>query len=123
MLARGGSSLCSFPLRTPQRLLGLFGGDGVRPRRLKTEFAGCFLGGAFGGCFNYRAQRIAEEVCILPVSVVDAPKLIAGLRSQSRGRAHAGSSAQRARGKMYQLHKMQGQSGVRSEHVLAKAQP
>ena len=110
MLARGRLSPCSFPLRTPQRLLGLLGRDGVRPRRLKTEFAGCFLGGAFGGCFNYRAQWIAEEMCILPVSVVDAPKLIAGLRSQSRGRAHAGSSAQRARGKMYQLHKIPAQA-------------
>ena len=59
-------------------------------------------------------KKIAEEMCILPVSVVDAPKLIAGLRSQSRGRAHAGSSAQRARGKMYQLHKMHGQSRERS---------
>ena len=110
MFARGGSSLCSFPLRKPQRLFGLFGSDRVRPWRFKAEFAGCFLGGAFGGCFNYRAQWIAEEMCILPVSVVDAPKLIAGLRSQSRGRAHAGSSAQRARGKMYQLHKIPAQS-------------
>ena len=123
MLARGGLSLSSFPLRTPQRLFGLFGSDRVRPWRFKAEFAGSFLRGAFGGGFNYRAQWIAEEMCILPVSVVDAPKLIAGFRHLSRCRAHAGSSAQRAPGKMYQLHKMQGQSGVRSEHVLAKAQP
>src|SRR6266516_3891742 len=103
MLARGGLSLWSFPLRKPQRLFGLFGRDGVRPWRFKAEFAGSFLGGLFGGCFNYRAQRIAEETGIFPVGVVDAPKLIAGFRHLSRCRAHAGSSAQRARGKMYQL--------------------
>ena len=109
MLARGRLSLCSFPLRTPQRVFGLFGRDGVRPRRLESESAGSFLGGAFRGRFNYRAQRIAEETGIFPVGVVNAPQLVAGL--QSLGRTHAGSSAQPARGKMYQLHKMQGQSG------------
>ena len=113
MLARGGSSLCSFPLRTPQRLLGLFGRDGVRPRRLKTEFAGCFLGGAFGGCFDNGAEGIPHQTGVLAVGVIDAPKLVAGLRSQRHGRAHACSSAQPGRAKMYQLHKMQGQSRFR----------
>src|SRR5438552_7594155 len=111
MFARGGASLCSFLLRTPQRVLGLFGRDEVRPRRLESEFASGFLGGLFGGRFNYRAQGIAEETGIFPVGVVNAPKLIAGFRNLSRRRAHAGSSAQRARGKMYELHKMRGQSG------------
>src|SRR5947209_2845156 len=102
MLARGRLSLCFFPLRTPQRVFSLFGRDGVRPWRFKSEFAGSLLGGLFGGCFNYRAQRIAEETGIFPVSVVNAPKLIAGLRSQSRGRAHGASSAQPLNPKMYQ---------------------
>ena len=108
MLARGRLSLCSFPLRTPQRVFGLFGRDGVRPRRLESESAGSFLGGAFRGRFNYRAQRIAEETGIFPVGVVNAPELIAWTRS--RGRAHGGSSPQAEFAKMYQLHKMHGQS-------------
>ena len=108
MLARGRLSLCSFPLRTPQRVFGLFGRDGVRPRRLESESAGSFLGGAFRGRFNYRAQRIAEETGIFPVGVVDAPELIAWTRS--RGRAHGGSSPQADFAKMYQLHKMHTQS-------------
>src|SRR6266704_1144779 len=108
MRARGGLSLCSFPLRKPQRLFGLFGSDRVRPWRFKAEFTGGFLGGAFGGGFDDGAQRIAEETGIFPVGVVNAPELIAWTRSRSR--AHAGSSAQRARGKMYQLHKIPAQS-------------
>src|SRR5947208_12240458 len=99
MLARGRLSPCSFPLRKPQRLFGLFGSDRVRPRRFKSEFASGFLGSVFGGGFNYRAQRIAEETGIFPVGVVNAPQLVAGL--QSLGRTHAGSSAQPARAKMY----------------------
>ena len=108
MLARGGLSLCSFPLRTPQRVFGLFGRDGVRPRRLESESAGGFLGGAFRGRFNYRAQRIAEETGIFPVGEVNAPELIAW--TGSRSRAHGRSSPQPVFAKMYQLHKIQGQS-------------
>ena len=110
-----------FPLGTPQRVFSLFGRDGVRPRRLESESAGSFLGGAFRGRFNYRAQRIAEETGIFPVGVVNAPELIAWTRSC--GRCHGRSSSQSEFVKMYQLHKMHGQSGFRSEHVLAKAQP
>ena len=86
MLARRRLSPCSFPLRKPQRVFGLFGSDRVRPRRFKSEFASGFLGGAFGGCFNYRAQRIAQQTGIFPIGVVNAPQLIAWTRS--RGRAH-----------------------------------
>ena len=97
-----------FPLRKPERLFGLFRTDGVRPRRFKSELACSFLSGAFGGCFNYRAQRIAQETGIFAVGVVNAPELIPWTRR--RGRAHVGSSAQPTCAKMYQLHKMQGQS-------------
>ena len=89
-------------------MFGLFGRDGVRPRRLESESAGSFLGGAFRGRFNYRAQRIAEETGIFTVGVVNAPELIAW--SRRCGRAHAGSSPQADFAKMYQLHKMHGQS-------------
>ena len=105
----------SFPLRKPECLLGLFGSDRIRPRRFKSEFAGDFLGSAFGGCFNDRAQRIAQETCIFPVGVVNAPELIAWARR--RGRAHGGSSPQAEFVKMYQLHKMRAQSVFRSGHV------
>src|SRR5207302_6565799 len=108
MLGSGGMPRLPFPLRKPECLLGLFGSDRIRPRRFKSEFAGGFLGSAFGGCFNYRAQRIAQKTGIFTVGVVDAPELIAWTRS--RGRAHRGSSAQPAFTKMYQLHKMHAQS-------------
>ena len=108
MFARGGSSLCSFPLRKPQRLFGLFGSDRVRPWRFKAKFAGGFLGSAFGGCFDDGAQWIAEETGIFPVGVVNAPELIAWTRSRSR--AHGRSSPQSVFAKMYHLHKMRGQS-------------
>jgi hypothetical protein len=111
MLARGGSSLCSFPLRKPYRLFGLLGSDRVRPWRFKAEFAAGFLGGAFGGCFNYRAQRIAHQTGVFAVGVVNAPELIAWTRSRSR--AHGASSAQQGRAKMYQIHKMHAQSRSR----------
>src|SRR6266567_4204062 len=107
MLARGGLSLCSFPLRKPQRLFGLFGSDRVRPWRFKAEFAGGFLGGAFGGCFDDGAEGIAHQTGVFAVGVVNAPELIAGPRSQSRGRAHGATSPQPGCAKMYQLHKMQ----------------
>ncbi len=58
-------------------MAGLFRGDRMRPRRFKPEFAGSFLGGLFGGSFNHRAQRIAEQTGILPVGVIDAPQLLA----------------------------------------------
>src|SRR6266567_7869817 len=109
MLARGRLSLCFFPLGTPQRVFSLFGRDGVRPWRFKSEFAGGFLGGVFCGCFNYRAQRIAEETGIFPVRVVNAPEFISWLRGLSRGCAHGCSSAQSKFAKMYQLHKIPAQ--------------
>src|SRR5205814_7858303 len=87
-----------FPLRKPECLLGLFGSDRIRPRRFKSEFACGFLGSAFGGCFNYHAQRIAQETGIFPVCVVNAPELIAWARR--RGRAHDGSSPQAEFAKM-----------------------
>jgi hypothetical protein len=40
--------------------------------------------------------------------VVDAPQLVA--RIQNRARSHGSSSPQGAFAKMYQLHKMRGQS-------------
>src|SRR2546422_10242228 len=108
MLGRRAMPRLPFPLRKPQCLLGLFGGDGVCPRRLKAEFTGGFLSSAFGGCFNNRAQRIAKETGIFPVGVVDAPELIAWTRSRSR--AHGRSSPQPVFAKMYQIHKRRGQS-------------
>ena len=61
----------------------------MRPRFTETESCGGFLGGKFGGSFNDGAEWIAHYAGILPVGVVDAPKLVA--RLQSRGRAHARS--------------------------------
>jgi len=84
MLARGGLSLCSYPLRKPYRLVGLFGSDRVRPWRFKPEFAGGFLGSAFGGGFDDGAEGIAHQTGVFAVGIIDAPKLVAGLRSQSR---------------------------------------
>ena len=108
MLASGRLSPCSFPLRKPQRLFGLFGSDRVRPRRFKTEFAGSFLGGEFGGCFDDGAEGIAEETGIFPVGVVNSPELIAWTRGRSR--AHGRSSPQAECAKMYDIHKMRTQS-------------
>jgi hypothetical protein len=45
---------------------------------------------------------------VFPVGVVNAPELLAGL--QSRNRFHGASSPETKRAKMYQLHKMRGQS-------------
>jgi len=97
-----------FPLRKPECLLGLFGSDRIRPWRFKSEFASGFLSSAFGGCFNYCAQRIAQKTGIFTVGVINAPELIPWTRR--RGRAHGRSSPQAEFTKMYQLHKMRGQS-------------
>src|SRR5437016_3889368 len=88
MLARGRLSPCSFPLRKPQCLFGLFGSDRVRPWRFKAESACSFLGGAFCGCFDNGAEGIAHQTGVFAVGIIDAPKLVAGFRSQSRCRAH-----------------------------------
>ena len=61
----------------------------MRPRFTETEPSRGFLSGKFCAGFDDRAEWIAHHAGILPVRVVDAPQLIAGL--QSRGRAHSGS--------------------------------
>ena len=79
------------------------------PRIAEAESCGSFLGDEFIGRFDNRgAKWITQLAGVFPVSVVYAPKLLAGL--QSRARSHGSSSPQGAFAKMYQLHKMRGQS-------------
>ena len=80
----------------------------VCPRIAKTKFRGSFFGGEFCCSFNGGAKWITHHERVFPVGVVDAPELLARLRSH--GRAHAGSSPQAGFVKMCQLHKMRGQS-------------
>jgi hypothetical protein len=92
------------PLRSPC----LSRCDRVRPRITKAKSRGGFLGDEFVRRFNDRAKWVAQLAGIFPVGVVDAPELTAGL--QSRARFHGDSSPKTERMKMYQLHKMRGQS-------------
>ena len=85
-----------------------FGIDRMRPRITKAKLRGGFLGDKFIGCFNDCAKGITQLASIFPVGVVNAPELLAGL--QSRNRFHGDSSPETKRAKMYQLHKMRGQS-------------
>lgn len=78
------------------------------PRITKTKLRGGFLGDEFVGCFNDCSKWITQLAGVFPVGVVNAPQLLAGL--QSRNRFHGDSSPQTAFVKMYQLHKMRGQS-------------
>ena len=80
----------------------------MRPRITKAKLRGGFLGDEFVGCFNDRAKWITQLASIFPVSVVNAPELAARLWRHAR--AHIRSSPQVAFAKMYQLHKMRGQS-------------
>ena len=78
------------------------------PRITKAESRGGFLGGELGWRFNDRAKWITQLTGVFPVGVVNAPELVA--RLQCRARAHGDSSPQIKCAKMYQLHKMRGQS-------------
>ena len=80
----------------------------MRPRIAKAKSRGSFLGDEFVGRFDNRAKWITQLAGVFPVGVVDAPQLLAGL--QSRARFHGSSSPQAVFAKMYQLHKMRGQS-------------
>ncbi len=80
----------------------------MRPRITKAKLRGGFLGDEFVGRFDNRAKWITQLAGVFPVGVVNAPELTARLRSH--GCAHASSSPQAAFPKMYQLHKMRGQS-------------
>ena len=80
----------------------------MHPRITKAKFRGGFLGDEFVGRFDNRAKWITQLACVFQVGVVDAPELLA--RLQNRARFHGNSSPQAAFGKMYQLHKMRGQS-------------
>jgi len=100
----------SFPWWKPLRMAGLFGSDGMRPRRFKSEFASGFFGSLFSGCFNYCAERITKQAGVFAVGVVDPPKFVVFLPCQRLVRVHAGSSAQPEFAKMYQLHKKHAQS-------------
>lgn len=80
----------------------------MRPRIIKAKSRGSFLGDEFVGCFDNRAMWVAHLAGIFPVGVVNVPELLAGL--QSRARFHGDSSPKTKRAKMYQLHKMRGQS-------------
>jgi hypothetical protein len=80
----------------------------MRPRITKAKLRCGLLGDEFVGCFNNSAKWITQLAGIFPVGVVNAPELLAGL--QSRNRFHGDSSPETKRAKMYQLHKMRGQS-------------
>jgi hypothetical protein len=80
----------------------------MRPRFTEAESRGGFLGGEFGGSFNDGAEWIAHLASVFTVRVVNAPQLVS--RFQSRGCAHADSSAQLGFGLVYLLHKMRAES-------------
>lgn len=80
----------------------------VCPRIAKSELRGSFLSSEFRWRFNGGAKWITQLAGMFPVRVVNAPELTARLRSHVC--AHARSSPQARIAKMYQLHKMRGQS-------------
>jgi hypothetical protein len=80
------------------------------PRIAEAKSHCSFFGGEFCWRFDYGAQWIAYLTGVFAVGVVDAPELIPWFRGLSRGCAHGCSSAQPEFAKMYQLHKMRGQS-------------
>jgi hypothetical protein len=92
----------------PLSSLRLLSGYGMRPRVVEAESGGGFLGGKFRGSLDNCAEWIAHLAGILTVRVVDPPQLVS--RFQSRGRAHAHSSAQPGLGMVYRIHKMRAQS-------------
>ena len=92
----------------PLRSLRLLSGYWMRPGVVEAESGSGFLGGKFGGSFDNCAEWIAHLAGILTVRVVDAPQLVS--RFQSRGCAHAHSSAQPGLGLVYLLHKIRAQS-------------
>lgn len=92
----------------PLRSRDLFGSDGMCPRIAKPKSCSGLLGDEFVGRFDNRADWIAYHAGVFPVGVIDSPELLAGL--QSRARFHGDSSPKTERAKMYQLHKIRGQS-------------
>jgi hypothetical protein len=85
-----------------------FGSDWMRPRITKAKSCGGFLGDEFVWRFNDRAKWITQLASVLPVGMVNAPELLAGL--QSRNRFHGDSSPEIKCVKMYLIHKMREQS-------------
>ena len=81
----------------------------MRPRFAEAESRGGFLGGNFGRCFDNGTERITHHAGILPVRMVNAPELVARLKSH--GRAHGPRGAQPVFTMVYQLHNMRAQSG------------
>ena len=80
----------------------------VCPRIAKAEFGRRFFSGDLRWRFDGRAKWITQLAGVFPVGVVNAPELFAG--PQSRTRFHGDRSPQVVLVKMYQLHKMRGQS-------------
>ena len=93
----------------------------MRPRIAKAKSRGSLLGDEFVGRFDNRAKWITQLAGMFPVGVVDAPQLLAGL--QSRARSHGSSSPQGVFAKMYQLHKMRGQSQWCPAWIRGKVPP
>ena len=60
--------------------------DGMRPGITKAKLRGGFLGNEFVGRFDNRAKWITQLAGMFPVGVVNAPELLARLRSH--GCAH-----------------------------------
>lgn len=80
----------------------------MRPRITKSKSSGGFLGNEFVGRFNDRAKWITQLTGVFPVGVVYSPQLLAGL--QCRTRFHGDSSPETKSAKMYQPHRIRGQS-------------
>jgi len=74
----------------------------MRPRVVEAQSGSDLLGGECGGGFDNFAKWIAHLPGILTVRVVDAPQLVS--RFQSRGCAHAESSAQPGLAQVYRIH-------------------
>ena len=93
-------------LGRPLCLRCLFGRNGMRPRITEAKSRCSFLGGKFCRRLYNGAEWIAQLPRIYPVGVVDAPELIACGRCFIHGR----SETEGRSWKMFQLHKMRGQS-------------
>src|SRR5579862_1368240 len=73
-------------------LLCLLGSYRMRPRSFQAERPRDFLGSKFGGRFDDGSERVTHRARIFTVSVIDAPKLVAGLWYWNCARLHGDSS-------------------------------
>ena len=108
--------------RQPLCLRDLVGRHRVRPRVAEAKSGGFLFGSEFGRRLDDRPKRVAVFPGVFPVGVVNAPELMAGLRSHNRVQSHAASSAEHRDASVYRIHNMRGQSGYVRRVVTAKTQ-